>query len=580
MPGRIHIAEQHTRKRCTAAIARIPRFQHARDVLQPWHQHRPARFEHDNRARIGSGDRRDQRILLSRKRQIGNILAFAHPLLGEHDGDIGAARSRRRMLHIFAVVEYHTALREPRLDGLERRRRIEDEVIRRHDFCAVRQHDHRAAHHVIIRRAIADGQHLRRAAARQHADIGMFADHGNAALACAERKDAALVLEQYHAFFRGDLCDEGIVRHGVGLLHRGIVEQPYGEHAPQDAVNHVVQPCGRDGPVLDRLQERRAEIFRAIETGGRFLVEPIVGGVDRAVYRAPIRQHPAGIMPVAFQHVVQQEGILAGINGVHFFIGAHDRAGRAMLDRDLECEQIGFARRRFVDDRIQGETPALLIVESVMFFRRHDVIALNAARFLAGHGACQQRVLAGIFEGAPAAGIAREVERAVEHDIEAAGARFGTECRADLKGGIRIPARGIRKSRRKRRRRISRAQTAVVGDPHACIRLDQGRNSQTRNPGHITRRAEEERAIFRRRGLRPDEVDVRAVKALNQLELFVHRHLLLDQVRPRIGSEGRIHPGRGEQRDRHHLGGLRRRGRGAGLRRRGRSGEDKQDEED
>ncbi len=63
--GRIDGAAQHARDGGPAPRAGIPRLQHRIDGIQPGHEHRSARFQHDDGVRIGTGQGGDQRVLVA-----------------------------------------------------------------------------------------------------------------------------------------------------------------------------------------------------------------------------------------------------------------------------------------------------------------------------------------------------------------------------------------------------------------------------------------------------------------------------------------------------------------------------------
>ena len=68
---------------------------------------------------------------------------------------------------------------------------------------------------------------------------------------------------------------------------------------------------------------------------------------------APVRQDETPITPVAFKHLVQQPGILAGVIAVDAVIGAHHRSRLAALDPDLEGEEVRFAGVSPVDANVE-----------------------------------------------------------------------------------------------------------------------------------------------------------------------------------------------------------------------------------
>ena len=66
---RLDVAEQHRGDGVAGLLARIPGLDHRGDLRQPRHEHRPGGVEHDDRARVRRGHRRDQAVLVARQRE-------------------------------------------------------------------------------------------------------------------------------------------------------------------------------------------------------------------------------------------------------------------------------------------------------------------------------------------------------------------------------------------------------------------------------------------------------------------------------------------------------------------------------
>ena len=232
------------------------------------------------------------------------------------------------------------------------------------------------------------------------------------------------------------------MRRHIGLPHaRRLVHHAFRKHLAQDSVHHVVQPPRVDLAVGDGIDQRCAEIFLAIETARRFLVEPGVHRRHRRGNRSPVRQDPAGKMPVALQYLVEKKIILAGIGAVDTIVGAHDRAGFAAFDREFEGEQIRFPCRLLADIGAQHHAAVFLIVEREMFDRGNHMRALDACDFGTRHGSGEQRIFARIFEGAAAARFAREIHGAGEHDVVGTVARLVADDAPRRERQRRIPGR-------------------------------------------------------------------------------------------------------------------------------------------
>ena len=132
--------------------------------------------------------------------------------------------------------------------------------------------------------------------------------------------------------------------------------------------------------------QSRGDVFDVPYTAYRRLD----GGMDAA----PVRHDPARKRPVALQHLVQQEVVLAGIDAIDPIVGAHHRPGTSVLDGDLEGQHVRFPHRLLVDVGAERRTAGLLVVQSEVLDGGDDVAALDAGDGLPGHHTGQQRILA------------------------------------------------------------------------------------------------------------------------------------------------------------------------------------------
>src|SRR5258708_39633001 len=86
------------------------------------------------------------------------------------------------------------------------------------------------------------GANLGCPSARDHADVGVPADHRNAGnLGNIERELRVLISEQYDALFRDLLRDFETGFHIYHALLRGIINNTARKHRPQYAVNMLIQ---------------------------------------------------------------------------------------------------------------------------------------------------------------------------------------------------------------------------------------------------------------------------------------------------------------------------------------------------
>lgn len=176
----------------------------------------------------------------------------------------------------------------------------------------------------------------------------------------------------------------------------------------------------------------------------------------------------------------------ASILAVDLVVAAHDRAGLRTLDRDLECEQVGLAVRRRVDDRVQPVPVGLVAVERIVLERRDDTLALDAAYRPGAEDGGEERVLGVVLEVAAVARVAGEVDPAGQHDVEPPDPGLAAEQHAAVAGEVRVETRPDDDG--SRQRGCARIVGAVpgVGDAHAGIARSQRRDAEPRHAGRVT----------------------------------------------------------------------------------------------
>ena len=161
--------------------------------------------------------------------------------------------------------------------------------------------------------------------------------------------------------------------------------------------------------------------------------------------------------------------------------------------------------------------------------------ALDAGNGRAGHRAGQQRVFAGVFEVAPAAGIALQVDAAGQQHVEALPPGFLAHRGALGMGEGRVPAGGGGGAGGHRGGMVALADGAGIGDAQTCIHQLLGRDAEALDAGHETGRSERACRL-------PALVAVHAEAAADQLQLFLRVHLSQQQVGALIGRQAGIHP--------------------------------------
>ena len=383
---------------------------------------------------------------------------------------------------------------------------------------------------------------LRRAAAGEHARVGVSADHCDGLHVGGERQ-RAVVLEQHDAFLGVVFRDLGM----GGKIDRRrayrVVDGAFGDERARDAVHHVVEPRRADLSASDGAGELVEPLVLTEVRNAGLLVETVVGIENRVVLRAPIGQHVTLEAPIVLQHLIEQPLVLAGVNAVHQIVAAHDRAGIALLQGYLESKQVTHARGGFVDDDVDRAAARLLIIEGIVLERRDDVIRLNAAHERADHQSGQERIFAAIFEISAAAGLAQQIHAPCKHDVVARRARFATDHRAATLGQRRVPGRGREEPRRQQRalelgRRLALGRHATAG-----VRLPLRRD---REPWHAADDSSGLRSRFGKAILVPLALNPEI--ASQKRELLVQSQRLDQAIGAFIGRKAALEPGRGSDR--------------------------------
>ena len=160
--------------------------------------------------------------------------------------------------------------------------------------------------------------------------------------------------------------------------------------------------------------------------------------------------------------------------------------GCAALDGDLEREQVGLAVRGRIDERVEPVAVGLVAVQREVLDRRDHALALDPGDRLAGEHAAEQRVLGQVLEVAPVARVAREVDAARQHHVEAAAARLAADHRARGARQRRVEARAQGDAGRQRGGGVARP-VARVGDAEARVAHQQRRDAEALDPRDVAR---------------------------------------------------------------------------------------------
>ncbi len=534
MARRIDLAGQDAGDGLAAAGARIPGFQHRADLRQPRHQNRSAGFQHNGRFLVGLGDGVDQGVLVIGQAEVRHVEAFAGPLVGEDDNQVGALSRGRGGLDVLAIDIGYVGV-SARLQSGHRRGGI------------IGQRAREAIGAFAVEALGANGVHLRRAAARQDAEVGVAADQDDLLRRLRHGQQALVVLQQDDGLFGvalGHLGVGGVVDRRRLVAVDRIVVGTVVEHGVEDAMGHVVQPCLGDVAVLDRFTQGTGIIGRGVERPARFLVEAVVRRLGGGVRRAPVGHDITLEAPVRLQDLVEEPVVLAGIVAVDAVVGAHHRTGVAGFQCELEGQQVGLARRLVVDLDIDRVAVGFLVVEGVMLHRRDDVVRLDALDLVAVDEPGQQGVFAGIFEVAAVARFAQQVDAAGQLDVETGQLGLVADHGAAGEGGLRVPGGGGGDAGGQGGTQARRRRT-LGGHADPGVGFGLGRNAQAVDARHVAG-GEVELVVGE-----PDEVlgapghpvGIGRKIPEDQGQLFIHGHRLDGGVGARVGAERRVGPG-------------------------------------
>ena len=87
----LSVAEEYVGQGVAELLAREPQLEHGGDGVEPRHRHGRSGVEHDDRAGVGAGDRRHERVLSTGEGEAGAVLALGLPVVvgaDDHDGDV------------------------------------------------------------------------------------------------------------------------------------------------------------------------------------------------------------------------------------------------------------------------------------------------------------------------------------------------------------------------------------------------------------------------------------------------------------------------------------------------------------
>ena len=175
--------------------------------------------------------------------------------------------------------------------------------------------------------------HLRRSSARNHALVGMRANHGDGAhLRAIQRQNPFIIFQQHDTLFRNLPRSFQPTFHIHYASLPRIVHDAAGKFRTQNPPHVLIQLRNRNFALLYRLLQRLAiiNIFRLL------VIETSRGRFHGAVCAAPIGHHESFEPPRFPQHFRKQIFVLARIIAVNRIVGTHHRARIANLDANVK----------------------------------------------------------------------------------------------------------------------------------------------------------------------------------------------------------------------------------------------------
>lgn len=212
----------------------------------------------------------------------------------------------------------------------------------------------------------------------------MRTDHRDAAdLVCTKGQLIGCVFKQDRTLLCDGLGDGFVVGQIERMNRLREIEETGCEHGAENAVHHVIQAIERNDAGLHLRLEHGG-----IEEGAERLL--LVKAMER--WRddgSEVRQHGNGGDPVrhdktleapfAFEDVVEQVVVGAGVGTVHQVIGAHHGLHAGFFESDFEGEQVALAGAALIDDCICIKALCLLVVEGEVLDVGQNVLVLDAA---------------------------------------------------------------------------------------------------------------------------------------------------------------------------------------------------------
>ena len=351
--GRVDVARQDFGDRFAALLPGIPGLDDGGRQVEPRHDDRPARLEHDHGARIGARHAFDQtRPARRADSRFGASALSVRYWSAKTTTASASAAAFAASLGLSAVGEVDASAEGTAAGS---RRAAKRDRTSSPGLC-LRAPSERDA---------AARNDLRRAASGGHAAVGVRADDKNASAyprpAAARRRCAA----GPRLPARSPSAVSSLSAQVGGIRRRSPSARPQAKIDVRiRRAMSSSRACGTS-PSVDRAQTERPKKFSRVELFARFLIEAGERRADRRVDGAPVGHDEARIAPVALQDLVQEPVVLAGIDPVDLVVGAHDRARSALLDADLESQKIRLPRRRRIDPDVEHDAVGLLVVEGV-----------------------------------------------------------------------------------------------------------------------------------------------------------------------------------------------------------------------
>ena len=453
----VHVATEHAGQRLAGLGADEPPLHHGRHAAEPRHGHGVARDADEDDARIDIGQGLDELVLAVGQRILLAVVALAVLVVAlvqpaEDDDHVGLAG----FLHSLAAQLLRRA-------GVAERAAHGDAVVALHGVAHVATGKDDGGAGREARDKPVEGEHLllhlerRGAAAHGHHLDGVLAHHEHLPilLQIEGQQRGGLgevggggILQQYDALL-GYLQGSSIVGVGTEGTIGALAVHGGAEVEAQHAAHLLVELAGgvlsaEDGLLVGLRQEIalvgvRGTHRQAVGPRAHLQVETVADSLVGVVAAAPVADDHAVEAPVAFQHLVQQRGVMTVVLVLIEVVGTHETPCPTLLHGSAEGRQIDFVEGALADDDVHLVAVLLVVVQRIVLHAGGHALRLQALDVRSHHARGETGVFAHVLEVATVQGCAQNVDAGAQDDVLAAIEGFLAQALAVEAGHRGVP---------------------------------------------------------------------------------------------------------------------------------------------